>query len=77
MAPSKRKNSVDLCRAMKAHLASAVHDADQILQSPDVDPLGKLHAQHLKNILTLVENHIKVFRFMPIDTASLPKRKKN
>ena len=76
MAPSKRKDSVAACTAMKAHVASAVHDADEILESPDVDPFGRLHAQHLKNILTLVEEHIKVFRFMPKDAASLPKRKK-
>ena len=83
MAPSKRKGSKmeveaspDFCTAMKTELASAVDHANKILKSPDVDPLRKLHAQHLKNILTLAQGHIKVFRFMPRDFGSLPKREK-
>lgn len=82
MTPSKPKGSkmegeecADFCTTMKTHLAGAVDHTDKILKS-DVDPLRKLHAQHLKNILTLAQSHIKVFRFMPPDSGAVPKRKK-
>jgi hypothetical protein len=82
MAPSKSKGSgakgeecPDICTTMKTHLASAVDHADKLLKSPELDPLRKLHAQHLKNILTLAETHIKAFRFMPKDADSLPRKR--